>query len=448
MQAQARPDEAKAAAKKAEAEIAEEATVAVAAEEPEFEGSFITEFKLREIAPAVARAMPRTLEIEPVITLAPQVARPSLSSDDSSAPPSEAGFVPFRDGGKRLVLTPRGAEAATACAAVQQVFPALPERSPENRNPASAHHTPLTDRPLPRNAPVEVRAATVDFIEPTAPRIEMPAYGVVPSSVLPSGEDLPKAGKIAFDIPIAPPEEGSIEIELLGEFSDLSGLQAVFDLTLALIAEEAEAQPEAQSPPAVAVVAEAVDTADTVDTVYTAEPPEAAEPEITETEEIPDDASPRMALAALSNLQVAVKLAEPIAPPISQAMRRITLPAVAPSASVLSPGFDCVPIQTLPRMQRYNTQPLRPKMVLVTVARPSAAAATSAGRSPAKEVPKAPPKSILDINGGSKHEAPKHGSRSMLHLDDEGSAEPENVPDSGSLFGRLGGLFGKKNKGS
>lgn len=451
LQAQTRPEEPK-ASKKAEPEIAH-AAVAVAAEEPEFSTSFIAEFRPFEIVPAMALEKLRPVEVEPVFAWAPQVSLPTLPSG-SSAPPAFAGFVPFQDGVKRLVATPREAESAIGYTASEQIFPVLPNWPAADPNPDTAQATPFTDRPVARNTPIEIRTASVDSIDPQVQLPEIPASGLSLSGKLSGHEDLPKAGKIAFDILIAAPEEGSAEIELLQEFAGLFSLQSGFDTELAVMA--AEPEPEAQPEPA--SIEKAVETEAAPEAPITEKPvetrevtvaPEAAPADgVAETQEIPDEASPRMALAALSNLHVAVKAAEPIAPPASQMLRRIALPAVAPSAAVLTPGFDCVPIQTLPRMQRYTTQPLRPKMVLVTVSRPSPNTATPVGKNPAKEL-KAVPKSI-DNNGAGKHEPPKHGSRSMLHLDEESSAstEPDTAPESGTLFGKLGGLFGKKHKGS
>ncbi len=305
----------------------------------------------------------------------------------------------------------------------------------------------------------------MDSIEAKGPQIEIPASGLAISGRSPGHEDLPKAGKIALDLRILPLEEGFAEIELLQEFPNLIGLQGEFDTGLTLMPAESEPaaklEPEPPEPEPEPVeeaieIAAAAEAPEAAITEKPAETQEVAEPEtapeatpadgVPETEELPDDASPRMSLAALSNLHVAVKAVEHIAPPASQILRRITLPAVAPSAAVLSPGFDCVPVQTLPRMQRYTTQPLRPKMVLVTVSRPSPTTATPLGKKPPKE-PKPVPKSV-DNNGAGQYETPKHGSRSMLHLDDEGSTEPDTAPESGTLLGKLGGLFGKKNKGS
>src|SRR5208337_2108838 len=70
LQAQTRPEEPK-AVKRAELEIAH-AQVVVAVEEPELNGSFIAEFQRLEIAPAMARENLRPVEVEPVLTLAPQ----------------------------------------------------------------------------------------------------------------------------------------------------------------------------------------------------------------------------------------------------------------------------------------------------------------------------------------------------------------------------------------
>jgi len=447
LQAQTRPEEPK-PAKKTELELAH-APVAVAAEESDFKGSLVTEFQRFEIVPALASENLRPVEVQPVDILAvPQIVRPALPF--SSAPHLEAGSVPFRDGFRRLVATPRETGPAIGCAAVEQVFPTLPQGPIAQRNPGAAQARPLTDRQAARNAPVEIRAASVDYIDPQAPRLEIPASGLSVSGQSPSHEDLPMAGRIALDLPIAAPEEGSAEIELLQDFSGLIGLQGEFDAGLTIMA--ADLEPEAE--PAPEQVENAIEIAP-------AEVPEAETPaggqEVTETPEASqlvdaaqaaevDEASPRMALAALSNLHVAVKAADHIAPPASQVLRRISLPAVAPSAAVLTPGFDGIPVQTLPRMQRYNTQPLRPKMMLVTVSRPSPTAAAPSGKNPAKEL-KAVPKSI-DNNGAGKHEAPKHGSRSMLHLDDEAATEPDNAPESETLLGKLGGLFGKKHKGS
>jgi hypothetical protein len=161
--------------------------------------------------------------------------------------------------------------------------------------------------------------------------------------------------------------------------------------------------------------------------------------------------TPTRVLKKLSQLNIAKKTTQPLAPSSPRTLKQVAIPAMVPSTAVLAAGFEGVPILAKPRLLLYTTHPLRPKMAVGTASGPAAARPTgsrsSNGRKLHLEAPKIMPRSILDIDNLSPQpDAPRMTPKSMLHLDEEFPADSDNAVETASLFGKLGGLFGKKHK--
>src|SRR5581483_5800318 len=146
----------------------------------------------------------------------------------------------------------------------------------------------------------------------------------------------------------------------------------------------------------------------------------------------PAEVSPRRVLQALAQMKIELRPADSEDPPIDSNLKAMSIPASVPAPAALVAGFESAPLSAKPRLLRYTLQPLRPKMAVGSATGPLAPRANGVHLASAKTGKKGFP------------ESPKSMPKSMLHLEDEAISgeDAENV----SLFGRIGGLFGKKNR--
>ena len=105
--------------------------------------------------------------------------------------------------------------------------------------------------------------------------------------------------------------------------------------------------------------------------------------------------------------------------------------ALAPSPAALTAGFPCIVIAIQPRLLPYIPLPLRPKMAVGNALGPRVARNGGARSAGGRKGPA---------------DSPRTMTRSMLHLEEHGSSETDNEAETPTLFGKLGGLFGKKHK--
>jgi len=405
LQAQSRPEEAKSstnAAPETQGTTTQGATVAVA-EEPEMSevpGSLIDEFRIQQMRPAIART-PVEIEVAPVFLSAPEPARHFFALAIQPAfpvPRVQGGFLASR-------AASRGFAAVSAelgpppLHEVGQVRPLPPETRFAERQPAEAGALPLQRSSTPRSSRIEPLETGVSAIELTQSRPAKPAVSSVAH-----GLGLPRPGSLTLVLLSTAVADGStLEIGLIKNFPDLVKLRAAFDLRLKLF-DTAENVPEPVDQAAANGRAEVAPK------------------------------TPRREIEALSQVQADRKQEEPPEPPLNRTLKLIAIPAVAPVAEVLSGGIDSILFASRPRLLGNSTQPLRPKMAVGTAAGPL------------------PPRSGAEIATGhethsddGKYAASKILHRSMLHLGDE-NGEADSDTDAPSLFGKLGGFFGKKSR--
>jgi hypothetical protein len=127
-------------------------------------------------------------------------------------------------------------------------------------------------------------------------------------------------------------------------------------------------------------------------------------------------------------------------PPPTRNIRTIVNPVTTSNPEVLAGGLDSIRFSGKPRLLRFSTQPLRPKMAIGTAGGPlqtqssKAASGAANGKNGHKPNP-----------DQTKNTSSRITTRSMLHLeaDDRTSDMDGEAP---SLFGKIGGLFGKKSR--
>lgn len=461
LQAQSRPEDYKPAHKTP----AESAPVAVAeAEEPELVAvSYVEEFKSSEIAPAAINDRPKFDELEPLVILTPQVAHPSveLNGVGLAFEPSFLAFSPQPAIVHLSILEPEIGPVAGDLLA-----PSLPaeansmrpdEQLAADEYPAAAFVAgPM---PLAKNVDPSV------FQLPAAP-IEFAATApFAPARISPApGYQLPFKGSIRCSIALMPPGDGVVKLSTELDDADLARFRPILNLRLALLSEadlkemelnrpqrsEAKQQEKADLPtggpdhaePDYAGLTEAepapspqADAGARRNGVHKVAPSTSDRDTLRETDKEPAPqatgekeraVTPRAAFEALSRLKAATSRTD-ATPPIERKLKPLSIPMSTPPPAVLAAGFDSLPLETTPQLLRYALHPLRPKMALGDViARPNG----SQG---------GPGKKATDSS--------RTRSRSMLHLDDDSNAQDGETENS-SLLGRLGGLFGKKPRGS
>ena len=232
--------------------------------------------------------------------------------------------------------------------------------------------------------------------------IEFPSTGpVIP--VISFSFRIPEAqrpGRLRIPLlSIGPDADAQVEIAALQDFPDLGKPQSVFEIRIKLL-----------------------DMGQSIDS-------EEAQPDVA-------PVTPRRALQALSQLHAERKKSVSQAPQRSIGLKPIVIVATTPGAETLAAGFESIVFESKPRLLRFSTQPLRPKMAIGTPAGPLTVPSGGPRVTPMRN----PAHAEQARNGTSRKTA-----RSMLHLeDDDRAAETEN--EAPSLFGKLGGFFGKKSR--
>jgi hypothetical protein len=429
LQAQTRPEEAKPNNKKKKAESRPDTVAAdgggggAVAVESEVAGievvAISTEFFHQQLSPVAAVAEWMPVECEPVLNLnspeltpVPEVARPA-SEPAAMRLHAEAGFLnlspePQRSGSDMMEATsPVTAEAT-------YVFPTRPDTQIVTPRLAEAAAINSDFLPTPGRYTFEPLASGVTALEFDGPE---PVAGTTGFS--PVTNDLSTGGLVGLTLVSLPPEDGLLEFETRLPFQYLLERHPSYDAGLTLLDRDAETESDPMvveaPPPAVNGIAGA-----------------GSEPAMV---------TPRRVLEVLSRMQGdgsetapaeqhAAAPVQPVAPayeeppPASQAMKPLTIPALAPSPAALTAGFPAIIIGIQPRLLPYIPLPLRPKMAIGNALGPRVAR-----------------------NGGRKGHAdsPKNMTRSMLHLE-ERSAGTDSEAETPTLFGKIGGLFGKKHK--
>jgi hypothetical protein len=399
LQAQSRPEEPKISTSVAEER---QNATAVLAEEPEMSeisGSIIDEFRIRQIRPAVAR---RPLEIE-VTAVSMPAEEPALPLPPTVRPPSfalrrEAGFLASRAGTRIIVAVPAEIGQPSAYD-VAQALPLTPEIRFTDRQPAEAGALALHPPSTPRKSRIGPLEMGVIAIELTKPEPAMPALSLLGHLLA-----LPRVGSLRLVLSSMEVADNSLlGIGLSQSFPGLQELRPSFDLRMKPL--------------------------DSAVSVATTEPAYQTVANGTAAAAI----TPRAVLEALSQLQADRKQNESQEPPPNRTIKRIAVSAVAPLAEVLTIGIDAMLFVAEPQLLHYTTQPLRPKMAVGTAAGPL------------------PVRSGRNGAGGKAHSgesmngASKLLPKSMLHLEDV-SKTADSDSEAPSLFGKLGGLFGKKSK--
>jgi hypothetical protein len=133
-------------------------------------------------------------------------------------------------------------------------------------------------------------------------------------------------------------------------------------------------------------------------------------------------------LQALAQVKIEIRSTDLDEPPAHGRLKPLTIPLSVPPSAVLAAGFDLAAITVKPRLLRYTIQPLRPKMALGSSTGPLGAGDNGARTGAGKKV---------------QLDSPRNLPKSMLHLDQANSSDDGETV---SLFGKIGGLFGKKNR--
>jgi hypothetical protein len=455
LQAQARPEEAKPKKKKAEPRPAAAASasddsgggdhdrgdgggaIAVETVEPEIEVvAFTTEFQKQQISPVAVTREWMPVEYEPVLSLSlpelasvPELARPALEHAAMQLR-SEAGFLTFfpqpqRDGGTMIeTASPLTTEAA-------QAFPA--RLVSELITQGFAEAPAITSDFLPSAVTREFEPLTTGIAALEFPRTE-PVAGT--TGFAPAVNELSSSGLIGLNLVSERPEDCALEFETSLAFQYLLELRPSFDAGLTLLHRDAET---ASDPPSVEAFMPVVNGIPTPDPEPAAVTPrkvlevlsrmhgDGREPEPAELQ--PVAAAPVAAPLAAPVQPVPPADEEP--PPASQTLKPLTIPALAPSPAALTAGFHAIIIGIQPRLLPYVPLPLRPKMAVGNALGPRAA------------------RNGAPRNGGARKgsaDSPKNMPRSMLHLEEGGSAGTDSEAETPTLLGKLGGLFGKKQK--
>jgi hypothetical protein len=430
LQAQTRPEEVKPGKKVAappdEAAVGVGAAVVVEPEGPELEVvAYAREFQHQPVPPARVTHECPPIEIEPLPTLnspemasIPEVARPSLEPAALRLPAAlqlhdEAGFLTTRPqprpGGGAVIET-----ASPLSADLSHVFPPRPDSQAAKPGPAEADAITRGSLPSPCTQAFQPLALGVAAVEFTKPR---PAAGI--SNFSPAVNDFSTAGPVSLTFASMPPEDGRLEVWTMLPFQYLPEPRPSFESGLTSLdggGEETSNRPvQAVQTPAPAVNGVVGNGSE------------------------PHGITPRGVLEVLARLngetRQPAREPQPAAassngtepPPMFGMLKAMTISAFAPSPAALTAGFGALSLGTKPLLLPYSPLPLRPKMAVGNSLGP--VAVRTGGL---REERKGPP------------EAPRNMPRSMLHLEEQAGTDSE--PETPTLFGKLGGLFGKKHK--
>lgn len=334
-------------------------------------GSYIDEFRYREMTPVVAREKPPSLEVTPLPLRTPELCHPSIQRLAVVAA-CKAGFAGVLPDARQIATVPLNGGPVEA-RAFERAFPVLPDDSGGVRGLKDAG--PVAFEVRSRRTRLELLALNAGLMEPTKPKLLMPA-----NSLPPHVGFFSKPGSVPITMPfIETGDDGGLESGPVEQYPYLMEMQPFHNLELELLGFE----------------------------------------------QLTTDASPDAAPAG-SKLHVDSIMAEPQEPPLSRTLKHINISPVAPAAAALAAGFDAVALPARARLLRYNTQPLRPRMAIGGASIPV----------------------IRRTNSNSLPDASKLMPRSMLHLDEELQADSDISAENPTLLGKLGGLFGKKSKGS
>lgn len=448
LQAQTRPDEVKKPSKRKSESTPAAATngggsaVVVETEEPEIEVvAFRTEFFRQDLSPAAPVEEWMPVEYEPVpslnspkLALAPEFVRPALEPA-AMQPRVEAGFPTLcpqpRLAGGDLIGT-----ASYLTAEVKQVFPILADS--QLAVPGLAEAAPITSDSLP--------AAGKHTFEPLTPGVQAVEFArpepvAATTDFSPAVNDFSTAGLAALTLISVPPEDGVLEVETTAlPFHYLRQRHPSFASGLTLLPREAETDSDPEPVEAPLQVLNGIASAR----------PEPLPEQALEAAEEPTIVTPRRVLEVLSRMHgdgresplaeqqqpaalpvPVVEAADEEPPPALQTLKPVTIPALAPSPAALTPGFPSIVIAIQPRLLPYIPLPLRPKMAVGNALGPRVARNGGARSAGGRKGPA---------------DSPRTMTRSMLHLEEHGSAETDNEAETPKLFGKLGGLFGKKHK--
>jgi hypothetical protein len=466
IQAQARPDEVKKPTKKkaeaapaaaadgggggggGRAAVAVEPVETVETVETKEAGievvAFSTQFFHQQLSPVAVTPEWMPVEFEPVLSLnspelasLPEVTRPALDPADMRLH-GEADFLTLRPQPERAGVN-MIATAFPLAAEATYVFPFRSDSQLVMRGLVEADAITGDSLPAPGMhafEPLTPGMAALEF-----PRPE-PTAGT--TSFSPAVNDFSTAGLVGLTLISLPPEDGALEFETSLPFHYMLERRPSFDAGLTLLDREAETANVPLSVETPAQVVNGIASArpePVLEVALEVAPEPALEP-------APEPAivTPRRVLEVLSRMhgdgrestgqqQVAAPV-QPAAPqeeppPASQTLKPLTIPALAPSPAALTAGFPAITIGIQPRLLPYIPLPLRPKMAVGNALGPRVAR-----------------------NGGSRNaggrkgqpDSPKNMTRSMLHLEDQASDTTDTDAESPTLFGKLGGLFGKKHK--
>jgi hypothetical protein len=365
-------------------------------------GTLIEEFSFQGIRPVVAR-MPLEIEVEPMLPppSAPvhHFVLPEIQPD-SCAPRIEAGFLASYAASRGIDAAPDA--MGPSFSALEHVFPLAQGIAFRDGGPREPGVLALSAPSTPRGLSVEPMEVGVSELELTQPKLALPI-----TTFMPNGIGLPRAKSLRLVLSPAPVAEGTLEFALIERFPELAKQRPTVTFEIKLL-ESAESAPPATEP------------------AYQPTPNG-------KTDVVP--ITPRRVLEALSQMQADRTRKERQEPPLSRTVKPIPTPAVSPATEVLAAGFDSMLFAAKPRLLRYSTQPLRPKM----------AVGTAAGPLPVRSGGAAAPSGRKAHAGEGKNAASKFSPRSMLHLDDvNGTGDSDS--EAPTLLGKLGGLFGKKTR--
>jgi hypothetical protein len=392
-------------------------------QEPDIEViAYVQEFQHQEVWPTPATLEWKPIDLEPVI---PRDAPALPSLPETAGPRLEAGGLQSHHEAGFLTTRPqpqRGNSAVIETASPLEIEAAHTLPVPldfEIGKTGLSEANPITRDALPvgypnKFEPLALGVAAVEFTSPTAV--------VGTSSSTPVTSDFSKAGLLGLTLASQPPDEGTLEIETIARFRYLIELTPAFEAGLSLLDRDADEGSESPS-------------------VETIKAPSAVNGNGTEKTE-PLDVTPRRVLEVLSRLQgdsgqpengdpqpIAASSPSAEPPPLRSALKPLTITTLAPGPAALLAGYPTVPLGTKPVVLFYCPLPLRPKMAVGNASGPVArirGAGTATGRK-------------------GQTDSPKNMPRSMLHLE-QGSAGTDSEAETPTLFGKLGGLFGKRHK--
>lgn len=364
--------------------------------EEAFPGSYIDEFKMPGIRPASPQEQNPACSVSPLFLWEPEVVLPTIAGCCVLSP-GDAGFIAVLPDARRTEYGPAGVEAVDGHE-IEPVLPGLLAAYQAEHNLGEAGPLAYYRPEPPTTAALQPLALTLAPLEPAVPEAIVPS---IPSTHYSGGLASSSAIRLTFS-PVLPEDSDTPDFGALEQFSHLLEWRPQFDPILCL------AQPDGAGED---------DVLSSVPDIPAIEPKR----------ETPQS-QPRANLV----------------------LKQVVIRPIAPSGATLAVGFDSMAVSSRPQVFQDDAQPLRPKMALepVGVSSPSSASRGRAGslRKPQADAPKILPRSILDIENTGTQEGPKVAPRSMLHLDEEPPADVEAGPDSGTLLGKLGGLFGRKSK--